>query len=288
MDRIAALTDENFAETAVFSEGTWSPTLPLTNLTGGPYISRPARCTDPTDLAKTKFVATLASPRAVNLVAVLFHNMGLTARYRLTVASIGGTLADPIYQSDWTDVVPRYYDSASLAWEAYNWWDGKPTERDLDLYRRHLWIPVDPILIVSAIRLEFDDRENTGDLDLGALWIASTWSPTFNFDRGREVGADDRSQSEEGPSGRLFGSDRSPRRRLNLTFSNLSTADARTFQDMGMRYRVDRPVIVIPDMGDPGGLVREAMPATFDKPPSATFTYEGLNAVNLICKEILA
>lgn len=285
------LADQNLALTAVMSGGAWAAALPVTNLNKPGYLSAPARCVDVATLASSQFVATLETARPVNVVAVLFHTFSSNALYRLTVAGLDGNLATPAYQSDWTPVVGRLWDSSVLEWEVSNWWTGQPDEDELALYPRHLWIPV-PLAsgpISGAIKVEIDDRANeAGYFDIGGIWIARTWSPVMNFDRGRDLAAEARSVVDEAPSGRLFVEDRAPRRSLAMTWSYLQEAEAYRLHDAGRRAGTTREVLFVPDLDNTVGMIREAFPATFEKPPATKFTYAGLHTVTATFKEVIA
>jgi hypothetical protein len=287
---LGKFADRNLALTSVLSGGAWAAGLPLANLIDeSHYVSAPARQTTPAVLANSQFDATLATARAVSLVAVLFHTLSFTAKYRISVAGATGSLAAPDYQSAWTDVYGRIYDSSTLEWEDTNWWSGTIAAEDIDLYRRHLWIQLPTTMIASAIRIEFDDSGNTASyFDLGGLWITHAWSPSFNFDRGRTLGMDARDQLDEAPSGRIFGEQRTPRRRVAVSWSNLADAEAQRLYDAGARARTTQTVLFLPDSDDPTSLVREAYPSTFGSLPEPTMTWQGAGKVEATFKEILA
>lgn len=281
--------DTNLARTAALEGGRWSTDFPLANMqTEKAFIAAPARQMEVDDLEACQFTATLTSSRIVSLVGVMFHTLSLTARYRLTVRSPGGTWDEPALQTAWTPVYGRLFDSASLDWEASNWWTGQITEEEIDLFQRHLWI-TPPAVLGEALRLEFDDITNPdGFFDIGGLFIGSTWSPTFNFSRGRQLSLVSRDQVEEGPSGRLFGEPRTPRRQLSVDYSGLSTPEAYRWFDAGARARTTGLVIFMPDSDHEPTRVRESFPAVFERPPAPRFTYEHAHQVAGVFKEILA
>lgn len=287
---LGRFTDINLAASSTLAGGDWSADLPLANLLDASrFVAAPARQLDPTDLAASQFEATLYLPRSISLIALLFHTLSLSARYRVTIAPAGGTLADPVWQSAWTDVYPAVFAQGELEYEAENWWTGQLATEDLALYPRHLWIPLASPLIASKVRVELDDHLNdTGYFDIGGLWLAQTWSPTFNFDRGRELGLNPRDQKNEAPSGRSFSEERVPRRRLTVSWSRLEDAEAERLFDAGARARTIRPVIFAPDFDDPKSTLREAFPAMFTALPTPVRTYDGLGRVSATFEEIIA
>lgn len=285
------IADQNLALTAVMSGGAWAAALPVTNLNKPGYLANPARCVDVANLASSQFVITLQTARPVNLVGVLFHTFSPNAAWRITVAGLDGNLATPIYQSAWTPVVGRLWASTMLEWEVSNWWTGQPDEDELALYPRHLWIriPIATGAISAAIRVEIDDRANEAAyFDIGGVWVARTYAPVMNFDRGRDLNADARSVIDEAPSGRQFSEERAPRRSLAVTWSYLQSDEAYRLHDAGRRAGTTREVLFVPDLDDAVGMIREAFPATFEKPPTTKFTYDGLHNVAATFKEVIA
>lgn len=287
---LGKLCDQNLAVVGTLSGGSWSGALPLTNLQDDKqYLAAPARCLTPGTLSSSQFELALPKARVIDLVAVLFHTMSQAALYRVTLAADGGSLASPAYTSDWLPVAQRLFPSAVMPWEHPGWWLGVAEPVDLDLYPRHLWIALPGDIVVSAIRIEFDDRDNAaGYFDIGGLWVAAGWSPQFNFDWGSDLSLDARDQVDEGPSGRLFGEERRPRRRLQVTWSQLTEIETFRLFDAGARMRTTRSVLFVPDIEYQPGLVREAWPAVFDPPPSARKgrNYQGVVRAGL--KEIIA
>ena len=285
---LGQLVDINLALDANLSGAECLPDLPLGNVLLGQYVQRPARFADATDLAGTQFEAELAWPQQINLVGLIFHTFSRSARYRLTIAGADGDLDAPVYQTEWTPVIPRLWASADLDWGALNWWTGQPLSRDLALYPPHLWIPL-PTTLCGRLRLEFDDATNeAGWFDIGGLIIAKGWTPQINFERGRQLSITARSLSEEAPSGRDFDEVRRGRRGLAVTWAMLAKSEAQRFADITARVGTTGVVVFLPDVDDPSSLLREAFPAKFTTPPAPTFGWDGLHTVSATLKEIIA
>lgn len=188
----------------------------------------------------------------------------------------------------WTDVFPSIFDPADLEWGVDNWLTGTVSQAELDLYPRNLFASL-PEIIATGLKVELDDRANpAGFFDVGGLQIVSGWSPTINFARGRELTVLPRDLVDEAPSGRRFAEERTPRRRLAVTYDMLSDAEARRWLDAAMRARTTRTVLFVPDTDDPASMMREAFPATFGTLPGPKFTYSGLNSTGAVFEEILA
>lgn len=290
MGALGKFTDTNLAATGAISGGAWATApLSLDNLlTDERFVAAPARCPDCTDLADSQFDVELANAATVNFVALLFHTMSLAAKFRVSGREPGGDWVTPAFVTDWMDVYGRVYDSADLPWEAENWWLGQVLSSEIDLFRRHRFFAFDDQL-VEAVRFEFDDVTNpAGFIDLGGVWIASTFSPSANFERGRDLGFEVRSPQDEGPSGRLFTEDRPSRRVVNIPWQGLTTPEAYRMFDAGARAGIGKTVIFVPDSDDEPGGIREAFPAVFKAPPGARFNYPTQNPVAATFREILA
>ena len=287
---LGQFADQNLSSTGVLSGGAWSADLPLSNLQDDArYVGAPARQLNPADPTSARFDLAFARGQGVNLVGVLFHTLSLSARYRLRLAPQGGSLEAPSFDTGWAPVYGRVFPSEQIAWEQPNWWTGQLLQADIDLYRRHLWIGVAPVRIASMLRLEFEDASNAdGYFDIGGLWVSAAWSPQVNFDRGRTLSSEPRDLVDEAPSGRRFGEERTPRRKVAVSWSMLAEAEAGRLFDAGSRARTTRTVVFIPDLDDPLSLAREAFPATFEQPPSPKFTYEHGNQVSATLQEIIA
>lgn len=218
------------------------------------------------------------------------RSMSLSARYRVTIAGPGGSFAAPVWTSGWTNVYARIFDSLNLDWSDPNWWTGQGSdEDDISLYARHLWVVLPEQVLAKSVRVEIDDAANpAGYFDIGGLWLTLSWAPRINFERGRQPSIEPRDQSEEAPAGRLFPDERTPRRRLRLTWKRLADAEAQRLFDAGARARTARTILVLPDVADPSVMIREAFPAVFDPPPTPTYRHNGLNEVEAGFKEIIA
>ncbi len=285
---LGKVCDINLATAATLTAVGCSTDLPVTNLQEeGRYILAPARFEHLADPVLRQIDIVLETPSPVSLLALFFTTFSLGARYRVTIAEPGGTIAAPAYDSGWLQVFPSVYETDDLPWEHPGCWMGQLSTDEIDLYPRHLWTPV-PTTVASQIRYRFDDALNeAGFFDIGGLFVADAFSPVINFERGRDLAMASRDLVDEAPSGRNFVESRQPRRQLSVNWAALATAEAYRLFDAGARARTSGVVVFVPDTDDPASLMREAFPATFEKPPAPRFTYERLNAVAATFKEIL-
>ncbi|MCW5723437.1 MAG: hypothetical protein KIS81_00600 [Maricaulaceae bacterium] len=288
MMALGRISDVNHAMAATLSGGEWSAALPLSNLKAAGYVSRPARQLAPGDLSKARFDAALDRPRRIDLVAILFHSLSLDAQVRVSAIAAGGDLGDPDWSSGWRPAYGRWFDSDAIDWDEPNWWTGLPLAGDLGLWPRHFMLPLALDFPAAAFRVEFDDAAHPdGYFDLGGLWLAGSFTPRFNFERGRDLELEARDMADEAPGGREFFELRPPRRAISVSWPALSDAEARRLYDAGGRARRAGAVLFVPDAGSDVSMLREAWPATFETPPAPQFTYDGANAVSATLREII-
>lgn len=301
---LGQIADSNVMAFSTIGGGVWSSALPLANILNNAkaaaprHIGAPARCLQVANLSASRFDIVMDRVRGVSLVGLLFHTLSLDALFRIRTADLTGSLDAPDWISDWRPVYGPLYDSADLPWEAPNWWSGQIEQDDLDLYPRHLWIPTQldgqPIddpqpRVCGKIRIEIDDHLSSAPwFDVGGVFIASTFSPVMNFDRGRTVGLEARSRVDEAPAGRRFPDNRRARRVHNVSWSFLTKAEAWKFFDASVRAGSTAPVLFIPDAGDELSLPREAFPGFIEKAAEPRFVREGEHVVTATIKEIIA
>lgn len=287
---LGRISDTNLVGTATLSGGSWTASLPLTNLADqSRYVSLPARQPDPADLAASRFDVELLRPRYVDMLAILFHTLSLDALVRVTAAPQDGDIESPPFDTGWRRVHGRWFLTEQLAYEEPNWWTGYPVADDLELYPRHLFLPLKLAFAAFHIRVEIDDRSNTaGYFDLGGLWVSAAWSPRFNFERGRDARFLSRDLTDETPGGLNIHEARQARRTMTVNWSLLSSQEARRLYDSGARVGRTKPVLFVPDADDETGLIREAFVSNFDQLPEIIFRHETTNQVEASLKEIIA
>lgn len=287
---LGRLCDSNLLTAGALSGGVWSGALPLANLADTSLVARPARCATPANLADSQFDVTLTRDQAINVVALLAHNMDASAQMRISFAPLSGSLAAPTYRTDWISVWQRWQSSMAMAWEDANWWTGQGSAADMALFPKHaVWVPPlgTNVPLSGRVRVELN-APTAVFIDVGAAWIGTGFSPASNFERGRTLGLDNRDLVDEGPSGRLFAQGRTPRRTLALQWQGLSDGDARRLYDAGARPRGPAWLLFIPDAGDGAALARECWPAAWADPPTAVFNFNGTNDVRATLKEVIS
>ncbi len=286
---VGRFSDTNLILSATLAGGDWLAGFPLANLqTDQDYISAPARCPDATDLTKSRFEVVLDEPTVVSFLAILFHTLSIGARYRLRATTAADTTyAAPLLNTGWQWVYPPIYDPLDLDFGVDNFISCTLSAAERALYPPHLWIPFGEVL-ADRLLVEFDDQENeAGIIDIGGAFLTADFSPTINFDRGRDLAVKPRSLLDQSPSGQVFAERRAAERELSVSYSNLTDDESWRFVDAAMRADITRTVIFIPDSHDQASLLREAFPARFGKVPGARTGWPGLGATAFTLQEIL-
>ncbi len=279
-----------FLEGAISGPAGWSTAYPLSNLlTEDDYVGAPARCIDGRNLDASWFELVIPQPRVLDMVALFFHTLSISARYRIR----GGLLDDTAFTSPTTDtgwrwVYPAIYDTVDLEPDDDNFISGTVSLEDVALLGRHLYAPLAPGL-AQRFKIEIDDQLNeAGWIDIGGVFGAAGFSPAINFDRPRELSVVPRDVVDVAPSGRKFSDPMTPMRVFSANYSNLTDPEARRFVDAALRVRNIGTVLFIPNLDDVAATMREAFPATLGKAPSAGLGWPGQARTALTFEEIIA
>jgi hypothetical protein len=222
----------NRFDEATLSNGSW-PTLTLANLKTT-ELNEMARSANAL-LTSTKMDIVLTRPRGIKLLAFVGHNLELTAKYRITVAT-SADFSVLAYDSGWLDVWPPVYSSASLEWEDENWWAGRLSEEDRAGWRWTLVHVLDAALAARFWRVEFDDTTNTsGYVQLARVFMSGQWQPVINMSPGAGIGWEPRTTADTALSGSKYFDERESVRVARFTLEDMSTDEA-----FGRAFEIDR------------------------------------------------
>ncbi|MDO8840676.1 MAG: hypothetical protein Q7V31_17330 [Parvibaculum sp.] len=285
MSYIGKFAGTNQAAGASFEGGAWAEALPLENLVDTRVVSHPARCEDATDLEASQFDIVLPRRRKISLLALTTTTLSAVAKIRLSF--FDEDAAEPFDGTDWRDCFPRMWPSLDLDWEAENFWTGRPNERDLDAYSRNVLVEF-PVTSCARVRVEIDDVTHPrGHIDLGYLFLASSFTPAFNFEWDSQFSIGARTTTDLTPGGRPLHDRRKAQRQLRIAYEHLTKNEAMRFVDAGARNDVVDPVLFIPAPADTRNVFRETFLARFVELPSRLSRVHG-SAVPLTFREIIA
>ncbi|ALP62826.1 hypothetical protein [Paraburkholderia caribensis] len=268
----------NRTDSATLSGGNWQ--TPLTNLQDR-RLSRVARSASP-DKAATQFDVDLGVPRKLSLFAIVRHNLGLNARYRIRVAqdaafqnvlydtavlpsqpSVSANFALQQYAVQgrvWPPVWPRLFNTASLDWEDPNWWDGRLPEEDRKGYPGLILSSLAEPVFGRYVRFEFLDEGNIdGYVELGRLFISQAWSPRNNATYGAGIGWEFDTTMDRALDGTAYFDEKAGRRVQTFSLDWLSRDEA--FGNVFEMHRaagIDREMLFVWDRDDPINLIRRS------------------------------
>jgi hypothetical protein len=268
----------NRIDSATLSGGNWQ-TL-LTNLQDR-RLSRVARSAS-TAKADTQFDVDLGVPRKVSVFAIVRHNLGLNARYRVRVAQ-DAAFTNVIYDAAqlpaspsvsanfvlqqyamqgrvWPQVWPRLFNTASLDWEDPNWWDGRLPEEDRRGYPGLILCVLDEPVFGRYVRVEFLDEENVdGYVELGRLFISQAWRPKNNATYGAGIGWEFDTTMDRAIDGTAYFDRKTGRRVQKFSLDWLSPDEAfGNVFEIQRAAGIDQEVLFAWDADDPVNLIRQS------------------------------
>lgn len=226
----AILAYGNRVDSATLSGGSWLATLPLTNLQDR-RLGLVAR-SESTETADTQFDLDFGSTRLFRVIALVNHNLSLTAQYRIRLSN-SADFSSSVADSGWTDVWPAVYPFGTEPWGSPRLWTGKPSAEDIEGYVAPIVYILPRTMNGQYIRVEIDDQDNDADyVQLGRAFAADGWQPEFNMAYGASLGYRNRTETQEALSGaKSFNVRTSPRiTKIDLQIMGEDEAMARTFE----------------------------------------------------------
>ncbi|KQT51977.1 hypothetical protein ASG43_20570 [Aureimonas sp. Leaf454] len=207
---------------AVLSGPTWA--LPLSNLQTR-RLSQVARSLN-TQPANTFFNVAMGGERQIKALALIRHNLTVTASWRIRAWYTADGIANPVYDVT-EDVYPSLGFTEDLPWESEAWWDGKPLSEELEGYTQ-LGIHIIPDYVSAPNwRIEIFDQNNpAGFVEAGRLFMADGWQPSQNYAYGGSHGVETKTSVEESLSGAEFFDRRQPYRVARIGFEYLDQDEA--------------------------------------------------------------
>ena len=212
-----AFPNRSDAAAVTLSGGSWTTSLPLTNLQDR-RLARVARSAD-ASLTSTQFDVDLGTELYLRVAALPGSGQLSTASKWRIRGSSDNTFADAsltVFDSGFVDIYPIIYPSGVLNFGDPGWFDGKLAIVDYTNtgYRVEPQIIISPIATAQYWRVEIDDTANSdGYVDLGRLFLSYAYEPTVNMRNGFSFGWETSSTVTETDGGASYHNDR-PRRRL--------------------------------------------------------------------------
>lgn len=240
----------NRIDQATLSGGAWQGTLPLSNLKDR-RLSRLARTTN-TAGASTQFVMDLGAARRVGALALIAHNLSVTATVRF-IGDDASDFATPIYDSGALAVWPAgMIPQELLEWEDDNFWLGTVSQESIAGFKTPFVHVPAAAQILRYWKVEISDAGNSdGYIHLGRVYIGDAWMPDYNHNYGSDLGYDPRSETEESLGGEEFYDVRRGRRvhRFELGYLSKTEALDRALQTQRLQGTTGE-ILIVPDTAD--------------------------------------
>lgn len=247
----------NRIDECTLSNGSWSSTLPLTNIQDR-IIRRMARTTN-AQLTSTKFDAALTKDRPVKIVALVNHNLTIAAKYRIRISTVSD-FSTTVHDTGWLDVWPSVWGFGYVEWGADNWWAGTLSSEDRQGYISNLIVYLPYTLNGRYVRIELDDTTNSaGYIDIGRVVIAPGWEPGVNYNYGITLQYEDVTEVETSLSQVEYFNQKIKRRTTHLELEWLTPDEAYNYIfEMQRQLGISGEVFFIPDFDDSRNLIRRA------------------------------
>jgi len=269
---------------ATLSGGDWLTAMPLENLRSR-FLREAARVAS-LDPAAGVIRVVFDKPRLIQCAALL----GITCSSQATVRVVGyddAACTQPHAGADTgvQPLFPRYRDTASLPFEAPNWWTGQPTAEDLARIARTWFHQMDRPRYCRAWEISISDPSNpAGYFDVGQVILAPIFQTKVNFLYGSSHGWQTRTQLSCAKGGTAFADYQPPYRAASLQVQHLSKAEAHQLLGIKSRMGIDRSFFCCLDPSDAQYrqlLSFRARFAALSMRQWATFNQNGFDALNL-------
>ncbi|WP_339678372.1 hypothetical protein [uncultured Zhongshania sp.] len=181
------------------------------------------------------FTATLDTSRPVAVAGLLSHNLSVTAQWRIRLYDDADELLE---DSGLIDVWPSVFQSAELAWEDDNFWEGKPSEEDRARFTpQAIWFAETAWFAAKALIDISDDDNADGYIQIGRAFLSDVFQPEYNISYGVRWGHADPSEIDRVPDGTEYFNKLPKARECSMVFDWLNEAEA-----FGRLFRLQRDV----------------------------------------------
>ena len=248
----------NRCDEATLSGGTWLASLPLGNLKNR-LIARVAR-SNGTGKPATQFDIDLGRARRIGIVALMGHNLTVQAKVRIQ-GDDAADFATPLYDSGWVEVWPAgMIPQDQLEWEDDNFWLGTLSDQARAGYNSPYLCRINSTPSLRYWRIEIDDTTNSdGYIQLGRLFLADVWQPTYGPRVGAAISMDDTTPVEASLGGSEYFDTRSRARvyRCDIQAMNSTEAYSRVL-DLQNLLGIQGEILIDPDTADAANKPRRA------------------------------
>ncbi|WP_372826540.1 hypothetical protein [Polaromonas sp.] len=276
----------NRIDAAALSGGTWSATLPRTNIQNR-VLGKVARTLAAT-LASTQFDLDMVTAKTTKVLALVNHNFSLSALVRIRGSAVSN-FATTEYDSGWVPVWPAVYASSETDWEDDNWWSGQYTDEQRAGYTAAFVQVLPNIVRARYWRVEVDDTTNAaGYVQVGRVFIGPAWQPLRNMSYGAAIGWETKTAAQEALGGAEYFQRRTPYRVQNISLNWMSVDEGLgSAFEIQRRAGIDADVLWVFDPDDTIHALRRRFLGRLRELSPVQHPYPLVNATAFQIKEIL-
>ncbi len=223
--------------------------------------------------APIQFTIDLGSQKALNLIALLKHNVNFTGKWRVYLNRDYDN--DPLgqeYDSGWQNIIPPQPGYGALNWGQFNWSDAVP-EYNLGYYNRHAYMPLPDTVIARYVTFAISSPGNTDAIRIFSAWASTAYQPSLNVTYGASISVIDETEIVESAIGvRQYGA-RVQRRLLEAGFDLLPRSEM-LYSIVGGLYLASgrkSPVIALLEPLSPEDFYAEAIYGNLQQMDKATY-----------------
>lgn len=237
---------------AAVGGGSWQADYPLSQAVQyPPTIGEPAISTD-ADPGSSQGYVIFDTDRVVRMVALVNHNLGPYATWRLRFyadAEMEAELYDSGDLPVWEEIVPF----GEPAWGEPGVWDGLPGPEERAAYIPTTFHVAPSAQAIRAVDFQLNDPDNPdGALRFAHLELSDWWQPSVNFQYDLEVGFEDNTKTSQAEGGARY-SDFDPLARtvqFDLDYLEEAEAFAKALE-LKRQHATARPVFLCLAPDDP-------------------------------------
>jgi len=236
---------QNRIDVATFAAyGSWSATLPLTNIKNR-QLGKKARSTDDAN-ASTKLRFSLDQSRIIGSVAIVNHNLTSLATWRYSAYTDSGYTA-LAYDSGVINVWPLM-PFGSYEWEDDRFWDLQLSAEEVGLFTRSIVYVPTATASARYYQIEFFDVDNTdGYVEFGRIFVGAVYQPKLNMSLGASIGDESATVIDTAISGAEYFDRRTSSRVSRFTLDHLDYSESIVNGDIIKISGTDAEVLYIYD-----------------------------------------
>lgn len=240
----------NRTDSGTLSGGSWQASLPLTNLQNR-QVQKVARSANALTTS-TQFVIDLGQARNIGVLALVVHNISVTGQVRITASDTAG-FSTVYYNSGWIDVWPSgMIPQSLLEWEDDNFWLGTLSANARAGYQSPFIHLLPTAQTMRYWKVEVSDASNgDGYVQIGRLFMASTWVPSVNYAYGAGLGYQDPTPIDVSLSGAEYFDVRSRFRVFDFELQYILGTEAYAYAlELQRLSGTSGEVLLVPDSAD--------------------------------------